>query len=58
MIGLLSPYQRLATFINSPERLKGADIDKLVELYGLNDPPIQYGRWLKNLFQVIWAGLT
>ncbi len=51
MIGLLSPYQRLATFINSPERLKGADIDKLVELYGLNDPlVVQYGRWLKNLF--------
>jgi len=52
MIGTLSPYQRLATFINSPERLKSADLDKLIELYGLNDPIIvQYGRWLKNLFR-------
>jgi peptide/nickel transport system permease protein len=52
MIGFLGPYQRLATFINSPERLKGADMDKLVELYGLNDPLIiQYGRWLKNVLR-------
>ncbi|MGQ9473338.1 MAG: ABC transporter permease [Candidatus Caldatribacteriaceae bacterium] len=52
MIGLLSPYQRLATFINSPERLKIENVDKLIIQYGLDDPIfIQYLRWLKNVFQ-------
>ncbi|MEI6157496.1 MAG: ABC transporter permease [Atribacterota bacterium] len=47
----LSEYQRLATYINNPERLKSTDLDKLIELYGLRDPAIiQYGRWLKNVF--------
>jgi peptide/nickel transport system permease protein len=52
MIGLLSPYQRLATFINSPERLKSENVDKLISQYGLDDPIfVQYLRWLKNVFQ-------
>ncbi|MCX7667701.1 MAG: ABC transporter permease, partial [Atribacterota bacterium] len=52
MIGFLSPYQRLATFINNPERLKGENVDKLISQYGLDDPIfIQYLRWLKNVFQ-------
>ncbi len=52
MIGFLSPYQRLATFINSPERLKSDNVDKLISFYGLDDPIfIQYFRWMKNVFQ-------
>lgn len=52
MIGFLSPYQRLATFINNPERLKGENVDKLISQYGLDDPIfIQYLRWLKNVFR-------
>jgi ABC-type dipeptide/oligopeptide/nickel transport system permease component len=52
MIGMLSPYQRLATFISSPDRLKSENVDQLISMYGLDDPiPIQYGRWFKNLLQ-------
>ncbi len=52
MIGMLSPYQRLATFISNPDRLKSENVDQLIDMYGLNDPIIvQYVRWLRNLFQ-------
>ena len=30
MIGMLSPYQRLATFISSPDRLKSENVDQLI----------------------------
>jgi len=52
MIGMLSPYQRLATFISNPDRLKSENVDQLIDMYGLDDPiVVQYVRWLKNLFQ-------
>jgi peptide/nickel transport system permease protein len=46
MMMLLSPYERLSLYLpDRPER--GDSVDKLVELYGLDDPiPVQYGRWL------------
>ncbi len=52
MMSLLGPYERVSTYIKSPAELKTADIDQLVEKYGLNDPMIvQYGRWLKGVLQ-------
>lgn len=50
MLMLVSPYERL--FLYVPDRPERADIDRLVEAYGLNDPiPVQYTKWLGNVFQ-------
>lgn len=49
MMMLLTPYERLALYVaDTPER--GATTDRLVELYGLNDPvPVQYWHWLSKV---------
>lgn len=47
MIMMLSPNQRLSTYIKDPAQLKSAEPDVLIEKYGLNDPWYeQYGRWM------------
>src|SRR3546814_19222907 len=51
---LLTPTQRVLTFLPNPDALKGgtAQIQALIEKYGLDDPfPIQYGRWIGNILQ-------
>lgn len=51
MIMMLSPYERLSTYIKDPAQLKGVDdVDKLVVKYGLDDPWYeQYGRWIGSV---------
>lgn len=52
MIMMLSPYQRLSTYVTDPSQLKNIDVDVLVSRYGLDDPWYeQYGRWLKGIAQ-------
>ncbi|GAB4471215.1 MAG: ABC transporter permease [Anaerolineae bacterium] len=50
MISLLSPYERLALYLaDAPDR---GDTDRLVELYGLDEPlPVQYWNWLTKVLQ-------
>lgn len=50
---LLTPEQRVATYITSPAELKGGPeaMQRLISKYGLDDPfYIQYGQWLNGLF--------
>lgn len=50
MIQLLSPNQRLSTYIQSPAELKNTDIEVLKEKYGLTDPVwVQFGRWIHDV---------
>jgi len=52
MMQLLSPRDRLGTYVRDPAQLKqGPEVLKqLMEKYGLNDPIwVQYSRWLKNV---------
>jgi peptide/nickel transport system permease protein len=52
MMQLLSPYDRLSTYVRDPAQLKqGPEVLKqLMDKYGLNDPIwVQYGRWLNNV---------
>ncbi len=52
MLMLVGPYQRLSTYIKSPAELKTANLDSLVEKYGLNDPfHQQYGRWISGVLK-------
>ncbi|MGM0445999.1 MAG: ABC transporter permease [Bacillota bacterium] len=52
MIMMLSPYQRLSTYVTDPSQLKNIDVDVLVSRYGLDDPWYeQYGRWIKGIAQ-------
>jgi ABC-type dipeptide/oligopeptide/nickel transport system permease component len=49
---LLSPQQRVATYVQSPTELRGgADaVGRLIDKYGLDDPfLVQYGRWLGGI---------
>jgi ABC-type dipeptide/oligopeptide/nickel transport system permease component len=49
---LLTPQQRVATYIRSPSELHGGPeaIGRLVDKYGLDDPfVVQYGRWLNGI---------
>lgn len=47
---LMSPYQRVSVYIQSPQELARMDIDELIEVYGINDPiPVQFGRWFMTL---------
>lgn len=49
---LLDPYQRLSLYVRDPSQLRGgkAQLDRLLDKYGLNDPlPVQYGRWVAKL---------
>ncbi|RLE38878.1 ABC transporter permease [Candidatus Acetothermia bacterium] len=52
MMQLLSPYDRLSTYVRDPAQLKqGPEVlQQLMDKYGLNDPIwVQYGRWLNNV---------
>ncbi|MBS3811901.1 MAG: ABC transporter permease [Halanaerobiales bacterium] len=52
MLMLIGPYKRLSTYIKSPAELKTANLDTLVDKYGLNDPfYVQYSRWIKGVLQ-------
>ncbi len=52
MMMLLSPYQRVSTYISSPDELRNVDVDELVEKYGLNDPfHQQYWRWFSEVIR-------
>ncbi|MBW8727594.1 MAG: ABC transporter permease [Inquilinus limosus] len=51
---MLTPTQRVITYVGSPDALKGgaAQVAALIEKYGLNDPfYLQYGRWISNILQ-------
>ncbi len=51
---LLTPTQRVLTFLPNPDALKGGQeqVQALIEKYGLDDPfPVQYGRWIGNILQ-------
>lgn len=51
MLQLLSPQQKLATFIESPAELKNTDVQVLMKEYGLNDPVwVRFGRWVNDVF--------
>ena len=53
MLQLLSPQQKLATFIQSPAELKNTDVELLIEKYGLNDPVwSRLGRWLNDVIHL------
>lgn len=48
MLMLVSPFERL--FLYVPDRPQEGDLERLIELYGLNDPiPVQYANWLKDV---------
>jgi dipeptide transport system permease protein len=48
---LLPPGQRVAAYVTS-EKVTPAQMQALVEKYGLNDPaPVQYVRWLGNILR-------
>lgn len=52
LLQLLSPFSRLAMFINDPNQLKQGpeQLQEMVEALGLDDPaPVQYWRWLKQV---------
>lgn len=52
MIMMLSPNQRLSTYVSGPEELKSMDASALIEKYGLNDPFYQqYGRWISDVIK-------
>lgn len=53
MMMLLGPYQRLATYVKSPQELAGGvDLEGLISKYGLDDPfHVQYGRWVGKVFR-------
>jgi ABC-type dipeptide/oligopeptide/nickel transport system permease component len=51
---LLTPQQRVATYVQSPAELHGgaAAVEQIVEKYGLDDPfPVQYWRWVSNVLR-------
>ena len=50
MLTFLTPYERLALYVpDAPDR---GDTDRLVELYGLDEPlHVQYWDWLKKVLQ-------
>src|SRR3546814_12181782 len=51
---LLTPTQRVLTFLPNPDALNGGQeqVQAMIEKYGLDDPfPVQYGRWLGHLLQ-------
>lgn len=48
----LSPSERVAVFVSSPDALQHISLDNLIQRYGLDDPfYVQYGRWIKGIFQ-------
>jgi ABC-type dipeptide/oligopeptide/nickel transport system permease component len=51
---LLTPEQRLATYIRDPAELQGGpeEMRRVIEKYGLDQPfYVQYGRWLVGILQ-------
>ena len=54
LFSLLSPMERLATYINNPNVLKNPQsAQRLIEKYHLNDPfPAGYIYWLKSLLKL------
>jgi ABC-type dipeptide/oligopeptide/nickel transport system permease component len=52
LLQLLSPFSRLAMYVNDPNQLKQGpeELAEMVEALGLNDPIwVQYGRWLNEV---------
>ena len=52
LLQLLSPFSRLAMYVNDPNQLKQGpeELAEMVEALGLNDPVwVQYGRWLNGV---------
>jgi len=48
---MLPPGQRVALYVSS-ERINQEQLEALIVKHGLDDPaPVQYGRWMKNIFQ-------
>ena len=58
LVMFLSPYERLAVFVPSPEAMEGLPLDDLIKRYGLDQPfYIQYFNWLKGALtgQLGWS---
>lgn len=52
LLQLLSPFSRLAMYVNDPNQLKQGpeELQEMVEALGLDDPIwVQYGRWLNEV---------
>jgi ABC-type dipeptide/oligopeptide/nickel transport system permease component len=46
----LSPYQLLSAYVQDPRQLQGANVEKLIEKYGLKKNFIvKYGNWLEKI---------
>jgi len=59
VFSLLSPKERLATYISDPTVLRSAQsVERLIDKYHLADPfPLSYINWLKRLlhFDLGWS---
>ncbi|MCD6473237.1 ABC transporter permease [Candidatus Aerophobetes bacterium] len=59
MFSLLSPMERLATYVNDPSTLKNPQAaERIIEKYHLNDPfPLGYIQWVKRIakFDLGWS---
>jgi len=59
VFSLLSPMERLATYVHDPGSLKNAQsVERLIDKYHLDDPfPLSYINWLKRLlhFDLGWS---
>jgi len=52
LLQLMSPFSRLAVYVNDPDQLKQGrlELEAMVEQLGLDDPLwVQYGRWLESV---------
>ena len=62
IFSLLSPMERLATYVNDPGSLKDAQsVERLIDKYHLADPfPLSYINWLKRIihFDLGWSQIT
>lgn len=59
VFSLLSPMERLATYVHDPASLKNAQsVERLIDKYHLDDPfPLSYINWLKRIihFDLGWS---
>lgn len=59
VFSLLSPMERLATYVHDPGSLKNAQsVERLIDKYHLDDPfPLSYINWLKRIihFDLGWS---
>ena len=50
MMQTLDPYQLLSAYVSSPAELKGQNLERLIEKYGLDKPLlVKYWNWISNV---------